>query len=487
MFNLFPRSLTATADRVSIKLLSVKTVFTVTCALFALPTMANDITTNALSFSKAIRVAQQNDPWLAGNFEQQKSLESLSTVSNSLPDPQISIGVGNLAADSLEFDQEPMSQFKVGIKQMFPRGNSQEIKSKKLQIESQQYPFQRQDRKAKVAVTVGNLWLDAFKVQQTIALIKVNVDLLAQLLAATESDYTSAKGKVRQHDVVKVQVEIIRLEDKLVKLELEQSRIYGQLSQWLSDYTVTGSNYHNYESVNLDNFQLVNEIPNIELSQSKLVYAKNWLKQEELAQYFSQHPSVMSLNKKLLASQTGVNLAKQKYQPEWGVTASYAYRDDDPMGNERSDLLSIGVVFDLPLFTENRQDQEVKSAISQAEMIKTEKSLLLRKMMSSFSTSKGRLTSLLQRKTLYSEKLIPQLKQQIDSALKSYSHEGGPFSDVLRAKMALVDSEVEQLAINVTEQKLVLELNYLMMQNSFSNNAYLTNNNNSYSGANYEY
>ena len=66
-------------------------------------------------------------------------------------------------------------------------------------------------------------------------------------------------------------------------------------------------------------------------------------------------------------------MAKQKYKPEWGVNASYGYRDDDPMGNSRADLFSVGVTFDLPLFTDNRQDKEVKSAISKTEAIKTEK------------------------------------------------------------------------------------------------------------------
>lgn len=442
---------------------------------------------NLLGFTKAIRVAQQNDPWLNGNFEKQKSLESLSYVSDALPDPQVSIGVGNLAADSFEFDQEPMTQFKVGVTQMFPRGNSQAIKSKQLKIESQQYPLQRQDRKAKVAVTVGSLWLDAFKIQQTLKLVASNIDFFEQLLEITESDYSSAKGGVRQQDVVIAQVEITRLEDKLVQLEQQQNRLQGQLSQWLSDYSIDSAINHNYESVPLDNFSIDDEMPNIEVAQAKLVYSTSWLAQNKLAHYFAKHPSVMSIDKKLLASQSGVNLAKQKYQPEWGVTASYAYRDDDPMGNERSDLLSIGVVFDLPLFTENKQDQEVKSAISQAEIIKTEKTLLLRKMMSSFTSTKGRLISLQQRQALYTEKLIPQLKQQIESSLRAYTNDDGKFSDVLRARMSLVNTQIDNLNINVTEQKLLLELNYLLMNSDLSTTAYLTNNNNIRSGANYDY
>ena len=430
-------------------------------AVFSNPLNANELTPKALSFAKAIRVAQHNDPWLTGNFEKQKSIESLSYASDTLPDPKVSIGIGNLAADSLEFDQEPMSQFKVGVTQMFPRGESLAIKSKKLKIESQQYPLQRQDRTAKVAVTVGGLWLDAYKAQQTMSLVEKNKELFEQLVDIAEANYSTAKGNTRQQDVVRAQVELTRLEDRLMLLAQQKNRFQGQLLQWLSDYS--SNNTHDTEKVNLESLVLDSEIPQIDLLADKIVYSKSWLKQEQLVPFFAKHPAVLALDKKLLASQSGIALAKQKYQPEWGVTASYAYRDDDQMGNERSDLLSIGVTFDVPLFTENRQDQEVKSAVSQAEVIKTEKTLLLRKMISSFASSKGRLKTLEQRKSLFNDTLVPQVNEQIDSSLMAYTHDDGDFSDVIRARMELLNTEIDFLAINVEQQKLMLELNYLFM------------------------
>ena len=35
---------------------------------------------------------------------------------------------------------------------------------------------------------------------------------------------------------------------------------------------------------------------------------------------------------------TGVELAHQKYKPEWGVSAQYGYRADDPTGRGRADF-----------------------------------------------------------------------------------------------------------------------------------------------------
>ena len=134
------------------------------------------------------------------------------------------------------------------------------------------------------------------------------------------------------------------------------------------------------------------------------------------------------------------------------------------MGNERSDMLSLGVTFDLPLFTENRQDNEVKAAISESEVIKTERILMLRKMMGSFAGNKGRLQQLEQRKLLFKQRLLPQINDQIEATLAAYSHNQSDFSDVVRARISLLNTEIDLLKIDVEKQKIHLELNYLFTQ-----------------------
>ena len=96
----------------------------------------------------------------------------MSTAVGTLPDPKVSIGLANLPTDGFDFGQEGMTQAKVGISQMFPRGDTLLIKREQLKIESESFPYQRKDRESKVAVTVGSLWLDAYRVQESIALIE---------------------------------------------------------------------------------------------------------------------------------------------------------------------------------------------------------------------------------------------------------------------------------------------------------------------------
>jgi len=149
--------------------------------------------------------------------------------------------------------------------------------------------------------------------------------------------------------------------------------------------------------------------------------------------------------------------------PEWGVSASYGYRADDPMGKSRADLFSVGVTFDLPLFTENRQDKEVQSAISKTEAVKTEKLLLLRQLLGSYSSAKGRLLRLRDRQNLYKAKLLPQIHDQAEASLTAYTNDDGDFAEVVRSRIAVLNAEIDELTLDVEEQKIHLELNYLFI------------------------
>lgn len=417
----------------------------------------------ALSFEKAIALAQKNDPWLIGNRHQQNAITALSTVATTLPDPKVSIAFANLPTDGFAFDQEGMTQLKVGVTQVIPRGDSLALKSKQLKIKSQAYPFQRENRKVKVAVTVGQLWLDAYRVQQSIVLIEKDRSLFLQLADVAQASYSSAVGKTRQQDIIRAQLELTRLDERLDKLAQQQNRFQGQLSQWLVSSVSSASNINNFDQLglNLHNYHFSLKMPTIDLIKADLVLAKTWQTTPALVNLFNQHPAIMAIDKKIAATKTGINLAKQKYKPQWAVNASYGYRADAPSGSSRADLMSVGLTFDVPLFTENRQDQQVSAAISQTEAIKTEKLLMLRKFIGAYNSAKGRLSRLTARQKIYQNTLLPQMYDQAEASLNAYTNDDGDFAEVVRARIAVLNAEIELLTLNVEQQKINLTLNYL--------------------------
>ena len=403
----------------------------VVSSVFASQNEPSDAALYTLSIENAVLTAQTNDPWLVGNQHSQDAIESMSIAASTLPDPKMSIGLGNIAADSFDFNQEPMSQFKVEVSQMFPRGDSLELKKKQLQLTGSQYPFQRKDRKAKVAVTAANLWLDAYKAQQSIVLIEKNRPLFEQLADVAEASYSSTIGRTRQQDIVRAQLELTRLDDRLSQLKQQQEMAQQRLSEWLREPV---------------NYRLSSELPNIILHQETPVFA--------------QHPSVKALDQKIKASSSDIDLAKQKYQPQWGVNVGYGYRDAAPNGIDRSDLFSIGVSFDIPLFTANRQDKEVQSAVSKTAAVKTEKWLLIQNLTAAYETNRAQFLRLNERQQLYKQRLLPQIHDQAEASLTAYTNDYGEFSEVVRARIAELNAELDALSIDVDRQKNIIQLNY---------------------------
>ena len=416
--------------------------------------------TDIVTFKQAIQVAQKNDPWLKGNRHRQEAIESSSIAANTLPDPKISIGMASLPTDGFDFNQEGMTQLKVGVSQIIPRGDTLEIRSRQLKIESQGYPFQRENREAQVAVTVGQLWLNAYRVQETVALIERDRSLFLQLADVAEASYSAALGRTRQADIIRAQLELTQLDERLDVLAQEKNKFEGELLQWLTGY-LSGVDDAILANLALHDIKLGQQMPQIYLQQNDLIYEEKWRKPEQLVAYFTQHPAIISLDKRIESTKTGIALAKEKYKPEWGVNAGYGYRGDDPAGSSRADLFSVGLTFDLPLFSENKQDQELKSAISETESIKTEKLLLLRQFISNYSSTKGRLLRLEDQQKLYRDKLLPQMHEQAEASLTAYTNDDGDFAEVVRARIAVLNAEIKILAIDVEQQKLLLELDYL--------------------------
>ena len=184
------------------------------------------------------------------------------------------------------------------------------IKNQQLRIESEAYPFQRADRKAKVAVTVGSLWLDAYRVQQSITFIENNRSLFEQLADVAQASYSSALGKTRQQDIVRAQLELTRLDDRLDILAQQQNAYLGRLAPWLSMAFLSNSSQETITAVSqLYNMKLTQQLPQLTLiykglNQGNLPGNPPSLSIEELAKYFYQHPAVFALDKKILATKT---------------------------------------------------------------------------------------------------------------------------------------------------------------------------------------
>ena len=409
--------------------------------LALLLTTASSAYSNELSLEQALDYALDNEPWLTANKYQQAAVQAQSLAAGTLPDPVLTLGLMNLPTDGFAFDQEGMTQIKVGVSQMFSRGDSLELKQQALAQSAQQYPWLRADRLAQVKTIVIESWFNAYRAQQSIALIEQDKGLFTQLIDITESSYASSVGKTRQQDIIRAQLELTRLEDKLVMLEQQFESAKKRMSQWLPMSMLT-------QPVSAKRGDIK---PLVDFAE---------LKFEQLMPLLMAHPAIVAIEQSITAKQTEVAVAKQGYKPQLGVNMGYGYRDDTPMGDSRADLFSVGISIDLPLFTDNRQDQQVNAAIALAESVKTEKLIALQKLKGMYFKEFSQLARLQQRDALYKTKLLPQMAEQAQATLNAYTRDDGDFSEVMRARISELNAKIDALNIQIDQQIIIARLNY---------------------------
>ena len=397
-----------------------------------------------LTLGQAVRLAQENDPWLDGSRLRQEATEAMSVAASALPDPTVSLGVANLPIDSFNFAQEPMTQLVVGVSQMFPRGDTRNLRRQQLIEVSAQQPLLRSDRQAKLAKLVSQLWLENYRYEETIRLIEQDRSSFEYLADVAELAYSNALARTSQQNVIRAQVELTRLDDRLAALSQHRDVASAELVEWLP-------------SLVLASWQLSKELPKLTIDN---VTPITNLSESEVMNALLAHPSLQSIDQHIQANSIGVALAKQKYKPQLGLKASYGYRDSDSFGVDRSDFFSVGLSLDVPLFARKFKDKEVQSATASYEASKTDKILALRAMRASLESSIAALERLDQRKALYESRLLAEVNDNAEASLNAYSNDNGDFEEVMRARITELNTNIDFLNIRIDRLKTIAEINY---------------------------
>lgn len=400
----------------------------------------------SLGLEEAVSRALIDDDWLSASVQRESALQQEAVLSAQLPDPKMSIGLANMPLDSFNFNQEAMTQFKIGVNQTFPRGDTLELQQQQKILQSEVNPFLREERKASVRLQVINLWLDSYLAQESTTLINADRALFEQLVELADSRYRTAAGVSRQQDVVRAELELTRLEDRLTSLRQRFDGSQQMLSIWLP-----------FEWVLLPVDSCLPDFPRRNLNMNGVAQA---------AVEFADHPKVRAMDKTIDAALTGVELARQSYKPSFTLGANYGYRDSAPMGMDRADFISVDVSFDLPFFTEKRQKPKVEAATYNAAAIKTERILLFKNLLASFQQTSAQLNVLDERKALFEDVLLPQMNNLTETTLTSYTADEGDFEEVMRAYIAELNAKIEFLGIVVEKQKKLAKLDYLLTKSA---------------------
>ena len=264
-----------------------------------------------------------------------------------------------------------------------------------------------------------------------------NRKLFAQLVKVTRSIY--AVGRQNQQDMVHAELELARLDDRL--LDIEQQIDFGRaaLAQWIGAEAAAREPGGQLPSPQSDDAQTL---------RTRLL----------------QHPLLKAVNAQIAAADAGLSLARAKYKPVLGFDVAYGMRENDAMGKPRDDFISATVMLSIPLFTGNRQDRDVSAAVHNRSASLNDRDALLRDLQRQLSMALAQRRQLNARLELYDNTITGQSRIQAQASLQAYQSDTGDFADVMRAYITDLNTRLDFIHLQTDRAKVYAQLDYLAGQ-----------------------
>lgn len=400
------------------------------CALGAVCQAAAD----GLSLPAAEALALRQDPALQALDARRVALEELAVAGAQLPDPMLRAGFMSLPTDSWNLGQEPMTQVLVGVSQKFPRGHTRALRSEQMRAEASALDERLRDQRLRLTLAVREEYLEVLKQERLAALTDEAIGVFADLAAITEDYY--ATGRVQQQDVLRAAVELAKVQDRATRIAQEEEQARARLEAWIGTAA--------WQELLTDWPQLAAPPP-----------------VDRLRQELAAHPRIAALQRQVDAAETGIELAEQRYRPEFGVDLAYGGRGgDNPDGSPRSDLFSIMLTMDLPLFHGDRQDRYKAAAVAESSAALFGRDDMLRRLHAEASLHAAALERQQERLARFEQSLLPDAGVNAEAAFMAYQAALDSLTTLMRARISEYELQLEYAVLRTESLKTQARLLY---------------------------
>jgi len=417
---LMPRSKTFVCSRTTCQLMIAVLLLLVTALLAQ---VAASQETLPLSLQEAEELALYDEPGQNSLLLRAAALRDKSVAGGQLPDPTMRIGMANYPIQSGGFTTEGMTQAQLGIRQVFPGGDKRKLTTKKFRTLSDELTQKANGRGRDVLTAVRTAWLETHYWREAHQIAIESLPFFDDLVTITRSLY--AVGRKSQQDVLRADLELRRLDDRVIDMGKQHARARAALSQWVGEESLRPV------------AQMMPEwtaLPPV----------------EELRKDLRAHPRMLAADASVGASFVDVDLAEQEYKPDWALDLGYGYRDGYlSSGQPRSDFVSLSVTFDLPFFRSKRQDKSVGAALSQRRAADQSREELLRRLNSQLDAEYVRWQDLGKRLDLYERLILGVSADNATAALAAYQSDTGDFADAMRGYVDDLNTRLDYIRLQV--------------------------------------
>lgn len=384
-----------------------------------------------LALPEAVRLAVSGQPLLDQLEAQARAARATGIAAGQLPDPQLTFGILDVPADTGDagsFRNDADTRLQVGLTQEFPRADKRRLRGELSAREAERLTVEQQLTARQVGREAALAWLDLWRAEEALSLTRLSLgDAQTQMSLA---EIALKTGTATQAEYLAARMEVNRLRDAVSGAEQGVAHARSGLSRWIGDAALR---------------PVAPELPAVAPLPALGVLLERW----------NAHPQVQDAEAQAAEARTAAELAEAAYQPDWRVELAYAERP------AFSELVTLQVGIDLPLFTRHRQDQGLAAALAKQDAAKASIEDARRRWLSEARLNHHDAERLIERLRVYDETLLPQSRARIDAALGGWRSGRSPFRDVLEARRDALDVRMTKLDLQFDLERHFVQLTYL--------------------------
>lgn len=383
-----------------------------------------------LSMDQAVVLALDRQPRLERISSRIHAARAGATAEAQLPDPRLSLGLSSLPLDSLSFTRDDMTQAVVGISQIIPGGRKRQLAARRMGVEAARSQAELAATRQRIVRDTAQAWLDLYHPQQALA-------LLARIAREYERELdwagvSLATDGLSQADVLALRMQRAYVQDQTSDLQRAAARARVVLQRW------TG--------VPAEDLQVQGELPQAPAPVPGLD-----------ATLLDAHPELAILQRDMDLARSEADLAREAYKSDWEVEVAYGLR-----GGGRTDMLSVQVGVDLPLFPKQRQDRRLAARLAAVDSAGHGLEDRRRELAAELAATRAEWQAADQRISHFQTQILPLAQRRVESSLVGYRSGKAPYSSVLEARRAELEARLQLLAQQVAQARATVDLHYYL-------------------------
>ncbi len=365
-----------------------------------------------VSLDELLSVALARNPGIKSATERYKAQQARVPQVRSLPDPTFSAGwMGNITPFSVQ-NGDPSSYRGLTVAENFPYPGKLKLQGQIADRGAQAAWWDYEQTRREVVSDVKIAYYDYFYYTKAMEITEKDKDLLQKLESIAEALYKVGKGM--QQDVFKAQVEVSRVDQKLILLQQQESTARAQLNT------------------------LLNQDPESPLPPpASFTPAEFHDTLEDLYALAHQNDPGLERDRRMIeGNRFAVNLAQKAYDPDFSVAYTYLQRPSLP------DMHGVMVGINIPIFYRTKQRQGVIEAAH--DLTSAQRELDNRVTMVNFDIKQQYLAAIASRdlSNLYSKAIVPQSSLALESSMSAYEVGKLDFLSMLTNFIDVLDYEV---------------------------------------------